>query len=107
MKGGELPLQSSSRLDGASGGRGGSGGGGGRGLLPRASSSAKLDSDDVDVDDDRSTPNHVSPSSSSLPRSSADGPGAPRRKSRDNLSSVKGNWTQEEDDRLQKCVGFH
>ena len=45
------------------------------------------------------------PSSSSLPPSN-DYSNPYRRKNREPISSVKGNWTQEEDDMLQKCVSF-
>lgn len=99
-----------SRPDDAGGrasGNGMSRGGGGVGL--RASSSAaKLDGHEELPPTMMTMMQQASsnlPSSSSLPPSN-DYSNPYRRKNREPISSVKGNWTQEEDDMLQKCVSF-
>ena len=99
-----------SRPDDAGGrasGNGMSRGGGGVGLRA-SSSSAKLDGLEELPPMMMTMMQQASsnlPSSSSLPPSN-DYSNPYRRKNREPISSVKGNWTQEEDDMLQKCVSF-
>ena len=81
--------------------RGGREGGGGGGLP--ASSVSKLEGED----DPPPPPTMPMRASFNLPFSSSpslfhDTLNPQRRKNREPISSVKGNWTQEEDDRLQK-----
>ena len=88
---------------GGGGGRGGGGEGGGReggvGGLPASSSVSKLEGGD---DPPRTMRASSNLRFSSSPGTSHDSPNPQRRKNREPVSSVKGNWTQEEDDRLQK-----
>jgi hypothetical protein len=99
-----------SRPDDAGGrasGNGMSRGGGGVGLRA-SSSSAKLGGHEELPPTMMTMMQQASsnlPSSSSLPPSN-DYSNPYRRKNREPISSVKGNWTQEEDDMLQKCVSF-
>lgn len=79
--------------------RGGREGGGGGGGLP-VSSASKLGREDPTTMPMRASFNNLAFSSS--PRLFHDSLNPQRRKNREPISSVKGNWTQEEDDRLQK-----